>query len=142
MLYKRRWRIEGLIEEIKIRLGADILKSKTVEGIYKEMYARVIACNLIHWLMLKAAKEHKVESERVSFTAAVRLAASYSLKISAAPLGLVPMLHRELLQKIAYSRVAYRPGRVEPRLKRRDQKHYGILKTSRAEWRAAHALAA
>jgi hypothetical protein len=34
-------------------LGADVLRSKTEEGIYKELYARVIAGNLIHWLILK-----------------------------------------------------------------------------------------
>ncbi|MEW6621347.1 MAG: hypothetical protein AB1422_18785 [bacterium] len=36
-MYKKRWKMEGLIEEIKIWLGADVLRSKTKEGIYKEM---------------------------------------------------------------------------------------------------------
>ncbi len=66
--YKKRWKIEGLIEEIKIWLDADVLRSKTVEGIYKELYARVIVFNLLHWLILKASKKHKKEADRISFS--------------------------------------------------------------------------
>ncbi|MBI4777578.1 IS4 family transposase, partial [Candidatus Desantisbacteria bacterium] len=81
LLYKKRWKVEGLIEEIKIWLSADILRSKTKGGIYKELYARVIAFNLIHWLILKAAKKHQKDPERISVSATLRLTASYSLKI-------------------------------------------------------------
>ncbi len=51
-LYKKRWTVETLIEEQKIWLGSDVLRSKTAEGISKEIYARIIAGNLIHWLIL------------------------------------------------------------------------------------------
>lgn len=141
-LYKKRWKLEGLIEEIKIWLGADVLRSKTEEGIYKELYARVIAGNLIHWLMLKAAKKNRKDMERISFSATVRLTASYSLKMSVAPFWMLPLLYNDLLERIANSKVAYRPGRMEPRLKKRDQKHYGLLKISRKQWRTINALAA
>jgi hypothetical protein len=63
-LYMRRWIVEGLIEEIKIWLGGDVLRSKTVEGIHKELYARIIAFNLIRWLILRAAKQHGESVER------------------------------------------------------------------------------
>lgn len=142
ILYKKRWKLEGLIEKIKIWLGADVLRSKTEEGIYKELYARVIACNLIHWLMLKAAKKHRKVMGRISFSATVRLTASYSLKMSIAPFWMLPMLYEALLEQIASSKVPYRPGRIEPRLKKRDQKHYGLLKISRKQWRTVNAMAA
>jgi hypothetical protein len=142
ILYKKRWKIEELIKEIKIWLGADVLRSKTEEGIYKELYARVIAGNLIHWLMLKATKKNRKDMERISFSATVRLTASYSLKMSVAPFWMLPLLYDDLLERIANSKVACRPGRIEPRLKKRDQKHYGLLKISRKEWKAINALAA
>ncbi len=142
ILYKKRWKLEGLIEEIKIWLGADVLRSKTEEGIYKELYARVIAGNLIYWLMLKAAKEHRKDMGRISFSATVRLTASYSLKMSIAPFWMLSMLYDDLLERIANSKVPYRPGRIEPRLKKRDQKHYGLLKISRKEWKMTNAIAA
>lgn len=142
LLYKKRWKVEGLIEEIKIWLSADVLRSKTEEGIYKELYARIIAFNLIHWLILKAAKKHKKEIERISTSATLRLTATYSLKMSTAPFWMLPSLYEDLLEKIAYSKVPYRPDRLEPRMKRRDQKHYPILKISRAEWRAINGIIA
>ena len=135
LLYKKRWKVEGLIEEIKVWLSADILRSKTKDGIYKELYARIIAFNLIHWLILKAGKKHQKDIERISVAATLRLTASYSLKISAAPAWMLPSLYEELLRKIAYSKIPYRPGRNEPRLKKRETKRYSALKISRAEWR-------
>jgi len=44
-------------------------------------------------------------------------------------------LYEELLDKIALSIIPHRPNRLEPRLKKRDQKHYSILHTSRKQWR-------
>ena len=141
-LYQRRWLVEGLIGEIKIWLGADILRAKTVEGIQKELYSRIIAFNLIRWLILKAAKEHDKSAERISFAATVRLIAAFSLKMSTAPFWMLTSLYADLLETIASSIVPYRPGRVEPRAKKRDQKHYPILKISRAEWRVSYGIAA
>ena len=141
-LYQRRWIVEGLIEEIKAWLGADVLRSKTEEGIRKELCARIIAFNLIRWLILKAAKEHGESAERIGFAATVRLIAAFSLKMSTAPCWRLPSLYEDLLAKVAASTVPYRPGREEPRMKRRDQKHYPILKISRTEWRTLNGIAA
>lgn len=140
-LYKKRWRVETLIGEIKIWLGSDILRSKTAEGIHKELYARIVAGNLIHWLILKAAKKHSKDAERISTTAATRLINCYSLKMSEAPEERLPELYEELLDKIASSIVPYRPNRIEPRMKRRDLKHYPILHSSRAQWRIDNEVA-
>ena len=140
-LYKKRWKVETLIEEIKIWLGSDILRSKTAEGIHKELYARIVAGNLIHWLILKAAKKHNKDSERISTTAATRLIHCYSLKMSEAPEERLPDLYEKLLDKIALSIVPCRPNRIEPRMKRRDLKHYPILHSSRAQWRRDNGLA-
>lgn len=135
MLYKKRWKIEGLVEELKIKLHADILRSKTVQGVYKETYARVIAFNLIHWLILKASQKHRKNVQRVSVCAAVRLVAVYSIKMSVVGARKVSLFFKELLCHIANSIVPYRQGRLEPRMKKRDQKHYPQLKISREQWR-------
>ncbi len=141
-LYRKRWVVETLIEEQKVWLGSDVLRSKTAEGISKELYARIVAGNLIHWLVLKACKKHKIAPKRVSVSAATRLISHYSLRMSEAPTERVNALYEELLDKIARSIIPFRPNRLEPRLKKRDQKHYSILHTSRLHWRlenAAHA---
>lgn len=134
---KKRWKVETLIEELKVWLSADVLRSKTPEGIYKELYARIIGLNLIHWLILKSARRTDcLEPERISFSATLRLAVAYSLKMSAAPTGLLPSLYETLLEHIAFSNITYRPNRIEPRMVKRDMKHYPKLKVSRAEWRS------
>lgn len=107
----------------------------TAPGIRKELYARIVAGNLIHWLILKAAKKHQRDPEGISTTAAIRLINCYSLKMSEAQEERLVQLYEELLNKIADSIVPYRPNRIEPRLKKRDQKHYGILRIPRAQWR-------
>ncbi len=133
---KKRWKVETLIEELKIWLGADVLRSRTVEGVYKELYARIIGLNLIHWLLLKSSRKHSLQPERISLSAGLRLATSYSLKMSAAPAWLLSTLYETLLDHIAFSTVPCRPDRMEPRMIKRERKHYPKLKISRAEWRS------
>ena len=133
--YKRRWKVEGLIEEIKIFLGADVLRSKKPDGVHKELAARVIAFNLIHWLILRSCRKFQKDAQRISVSATIRLTLVYSLKMSEAAMPRLPKLGDELLGKVAQCIVPNRPGRSEPRMKRRDQKHYPILKISRTEWR-------
>ena len=140
--FKKRWKVETLIEELKIWLSADVLRSKTAEGIREELYARVIALNLIHWLILRAAKQYHREVERISVSATIRLTASYSLKMSAAPVWQLPSLYEDLLRHIAFSIVPYRPNRLEPRMQKREPRNYPKLKISRAEWRRIYACAA
>ena len=136
--YRRRWKVETLIEELKIWLGADILRSKTPEGIYKELYARLVGMNLIHWLILKATQKHNQEADRVSVSAALRLTVAYSLKMSTAPLWQLPYLYEELLEHIRASVVPYRPYRLEPRMQKREHRNFPKLKISRSEWRVIH----
>lgn len=134
-LYKKRWTVETLIEEQKIWLGSDVLGSKTAEGISKEIYARIIAGNLIHWLILKAAYKHKIAAKQISTSAATRLIRHYSIRMGDVSKKRWGDLYEELLDKIALSTIPFRPNRLEPRLKKRDQKHYSILHTSRKQWR-------
>lgn len=139
---KKRWKVETLIEEMKIWLGADVLRSKSVEGIYKELHARIIGLNLIHWLILRAAKKHGQLPERLSVSAALRLAATYSQKMSVAPAWRLSLLYEQMLEGIAASEIPYRPNRLEPRMKKRKPKDYPTLKISRTQWRHMQALAA
>lgn len=105
------------------------------------MYARIIAFNLIHWLILKAAKKHLKDPERISVSATLRLTTTYSLKMSMSPFWMLPSLYEDLLEKVAYSKVLYRPSRLEPRLKKREAKHYSAL-ISCTEWRSINELVA
>jgi len=64
-LYAGRWRIETAFRELKVACGADVLRSKTPEGIRKEIAARVIAVNLVRTIMIDAARRHGCEPTRL-----------------------------------------------------------------------------
>ena len=124
------------------RLGHYTCRSKTVDGAYKEMAAKVMAFNLVRCVMLKAAPRRERRPDRLSFSNARRLVVAYSLRMSAAPIGLLQALYDEMLDAIARVEVPHRPGRVEPRAVRRERKHYERLKISRRAWRLKHASVA
>ncbi|MDD5216757.1 MAG: hypothetical protein PHN49_00915 [Candidatus Omnitrophica bacterium] len=139
---QKRWKVGGFIEEFNIWLGADVLRSKNAQGAFKRLHARMIALNLIHWLILKAAKKHDKLAERLSVSSALRLTAVRRMKMSTAPIWQRAALFEDLLDSIAFSEVSYRQNRIEPRMTKRETKHYDMLKISRAEWKSLYAIAA
>lgn len=93
----------------------DVLHCKTVIGVQKELAMYALVYNLVRVVMLEAAHRQKVPIERISFVDAVRwLAETVS---SSAPLRL---------------RInPYRPGRAEPRVKKRRAKPYDLMNQPR-----------
>ena len=138
-LYGRRWRIETVFEQLKIRLSADVLRSHSPEGIRKEFAARCIALNLVHSILLEAASVHHVDPMRISFAHAVRAILIFSAALACEPVLRLPQIYSAMIREIAHHRVPERPGRIEPRAIRRDRKHYPALKETRAKWRQRYA---
>jgi len=132
--YKKRWKAETLIREMKTVLGASVLRSKSVIGIYKEVLARFLALQLIHGLILKASKRHGRSPEQISVSATVRLTLAYALKMSSACIYELPKLFDQLLERIAGSTFPSRPDRLEPRLVKREPPFYQKLKIPRKQW--------
>ena len=141
-LYRRRWPVETTLRELKQPLSADVLRSRTVEGVSKEVSAKVTALNLVRCLMLLAARRGRRDVKRLSFALSRRVAVAYSLKMSAAPVRMLPDLYEEMLSKIARVVNPDRPGRAEPRAVRRELKHFDTLRIPRSQWRAQHGLSA
>jgi hypothetical protein len=73
--YTRRWGIETSYRELKqTMLGATLtLRSKTVDGVYQEIWGTLIAYNLIRLEIAKAALVVKCEPTEVSFIRAFHL---------------------------------------------------------------------
>jgi putative transposase len=138
-LYGRRWRVETVFEQLKVRLSADVLRSHSPEGIRKEFAARCIALNVVHALLVEAASIHHVDPIRLSFAHAVRAIVIFSPALACEPIVKLPKIYSALLSEIAHHLVPERPGRIEPRAVRRDHKHYPALKETRAQWRARYA---
>lgn len=138
-LYASRWRIETLFKEVKNNMSMDVLRSRTPEGIYKEVAARMTAVNVVRTIMLEAAIENGVDPLRISFVHAVRAILNFAPALATQPLWQLPQIYKAMLSEIAAHLVPHRPGRNEPRAIRRDPKHYPRLKTTRQQWRQQNA---
>ena len=138
-LYARRWRIETLFRELKINLSADVLRSLSPAGIYKEVAARMTAVNIVRTIMLEAAVEGGVDPIRISFVHALRIIVTAAPALACEPLWKLPQIYEAMLAEIAAHLVPKRPGRNEPRAVTRERKHYPKLKTTRQVWRKSNA---
>jgi hypothetical protein len=135
-LYHARWRIETSYAEFKQTFHTDVLRSKTVDNVYKEFAAHVLAYQLVRRLMVEAARAHHKKPTDISFINAVRWTLSFSRHMAASHVAALPEIYDRLLAAIAASEVDVRPGRLDPRAIARETKHYPRLRESRAAWRA------
>ena len=71
-LYGQRWQVETDLRHLKQTLHMDVLRTKTVAGIHKELAMFALVYNLVRLVMLAAAKRQKVPVERISFIDALR----------------------------------------------------------------------
>ena len=124
---------------LKIRLSADVLRSHSPEGIRKEFAARYLALNMVHSIFLEAARQHHVDPMRISFAHAVRAILIFSAALACEPIFRLPQIYRARLSEIGHQLVPRRARRNEPRMVRREDKHYAALKETRAEWRERYA---
>jgi len=138
-LYGKRWRIEELLREVKVEMSADVLRSRTVAGVHKELAARMMAVNLVRMVTLQAAREHGIDPLRISFVHATRAILSYAPTMATVWPGRLPYIYAAMLKEIASQVVPYRPGRNEPRAVRREPRQYPTLKLTRHLWRLRHA---
>jgi hypothetical protein len=111
------------------------LRGKTPEMVRKEVWAHVLAYNLIRTVMARAAAEHEVVPRSISFTGAMQTLTAFESVLAVAAGDAADRLRvcRDLLAAIATHRVADRPDRFEPRLKKRRWNHYDWLTRPRAE---------
>jgi hypothetical protein len=134
-LYERRWCGEVDIRAIKVTMQMDILRCKSPEMVHKEIWAHLLAYNLLRTVMAVAAGENGIEPRQVSFTGAKQAVTAFAPKIEAARPEDCPRLIDALLAVIAYHRVGNRPGRWEPRARKRRPKPGARLNQPRAEAR-------
>jgi hypothetical protein len=131
-LYEQRWSGEIDIRSLKSTMQMDVLRCKSPEMIHKEIWAHLLAYNLLRTVMAVAAAEDGIEPRQVSFTGAKQAVTAFAPKLEAARPEDRPALVDALLTVIAYHRVGDRPGRWEPRATTRRPKHGARLNQTRA----------
>ncbi len=142
-LYERRWEGEIDIRSIKSTMEMDVLRCKTPDMVHKEIWTHLLAYNLLRTVMAVAANENDIEPRKVSFKGAKQALTAFAPKIEAARPEDRRALIDAMLTTIAYHRVGDRPGRWEPRArKRRSRKanrlmqprHIAKLSQNRSRW--------
>jgi hypothetical protein len=115
-LYEKRWQTEVNLRHLKQTLQLDVLRCGTWRGVWKELLVFVIVYNLVRRVMLEASRQQQVEPDRISFVDALRWLREAKRGERLPPLRVNPQ----------------RPGRVEPRVKKRRPKSYDLLNKPRA----------
>ncbi len=126
-LYDRRWAGEVDLRSIKISMQMDILRCKTPDMIRKELWAHLLAYNLLRTVMAVAAEQSDIEPRQLSFKGTKQAVTAFAPKLEAArPEQRVSLLDA-MLTTIAYHRVGNRPGRWEPRARKRNARKSAML---------------
>ena len=135
-LYHRRWLAELDIRAIKITLGMDILRCKTPEMVRKEMWASLLAYNLIRQTLLQSAQMSGHSPRRLSFAAAMQSIAASWLVIVLSGDSVAGRLIETAAVNLSGHTIGDRPDRIEPRAVKRRPKPHDLLNKPRAEARA------
>jgi hypothetical protein len=120
-LYELRWQAEVNLRHLKTTLGMDVLRSRTFVGILKELQVFVLVYNLVRRVMVEAGRRQGVAPSRISFADAL------AWLRSARPGEPLPRLKVN----------PERPGRAEPRVRKRRPKQYRLMTKPRAVLRNA-----
>jgi len=134
-LYRARWNAELDLRSLKRTLQMDVLRCKTPELVRKELWTHILAYNLIRTIAAQAAVKHGIQPRTISFKGTIQTLDAFQPAIALHgehSSAFRALLYDRLLDAIAKHRVADRPDRYEPRLRKRRPKHYGFLRKPRS----------
>jgi Transposase DDE domain len=135
-LYRARWNAELDLRSLKQTLQMGVLRCKTPELVRKELWTHILAYNLIRTIAAQAANKHGIQPRTISFKGTMQTLEAFQPVISLQGehnSAFRMILYEHLLNAIANHRVADRPDRYEPRLRKRRPKHYGFLRKPRPD---------
>jgi len=134
-LYRLRWDAEINLRSLKTMMNMDVLRCQTPEMVRKEVWAHLLAYNLIRTVIAQAAATHRKHPRQISFTRALRTLEAFRPTLAHANSEHLPVLYEQLLQAIASHEIGHRPNRIEPRQRKRRPKPYKLMTQPRTEAR-------
>lgn len=132
-LYGYRWNAELDIRDIKQTLGLDHVRCKSPHMVRRELWVTLLAYNLIRKLIAAAAAMHGKQPRQLGFTLACQTVLSSWTLLATGTCRDETTLWRSALARIAANEVANRPGRIEPRMLKRNRQHYPMMHGHRRE---------
>jgi hypothetical protein len=136
-LYHQRWHVEIDLRSIKTQMKMEVLSCQTPEMVRKEIWAHLLAYNLVRKVMAQAAQKFEVTPRQLSFAGAMQTLNEFRPLLLTAGDEELAELSGRIVAAIASHRVGDRPNRVEPRKIKRRPKGYSRLLKPRAQERAA-----
>jgi hypothetical protein len=134
-LFLKRWNMELDLRSIKIVMQMDVLRCKTPDMVDKEIWLHMLVYNIIRKFMLIAAANDGAAPRELSFKGTLQAITAFRDTLRMANPKRNAELWEAMLVAIAYDRVGDRPGRLEPRAKKRRPKEYDLLTIPRKEAR-------
>jgi hypothetical protein len=131
-LYGYRWHAELDVRSIKQLLNLDHLRCKSPDMIRRELWATLLAYNMVRVVCAQAAFVHDKRARRMSFTIACNTLLSQWL-LPPEP-AIRQALGRYSLLQVASNEVGDRPGRIEPRVVKRRPKPYDLMTKPRHQY--------
>jgi len=132
-LYGFRWNAETDIGHIKTSLNLWHVRCKSPEMVRRELWATLLAYNLIRTTAAGAALVHQKLPRQISFTSTCQYILSTWMLVAVGQIS-EPEFATQIeiaLKHIANCEVANRPGRLEPRVKKRRPKPYKLMQKPR-----------
>jgi hypothetical protein len=134
-LFLKRWNIELDLRSIKVVMKMDVLRCLSPEMVEKEVWMHMLAYNVIRGFMATAGAKVGAEPRQLSFKGTLQAIAAFREALRGADPHQRAQLSEALIDVIGYDRVGDRPGRVEPRCRKRRPKPYPLLVIPREEAR-------
>jgi hypothetical protein len=138
-LYRLRWDAEINLCSLKTMMNMDVLRCQSPEMVRKEIWAHLLAYNLIRTVIAQAAANHDKHPRQISFTRAMRTLEAFRSPLAHTPNRQLAMLYEHMLQAIAAHEIAHRPNRLEPRQRKRRPKPYDLMTKPRPHARKLEA---
>jgi len=126
-LYRMRWHAELDLRSLKTTLGMDVLRCKSPQMVRKEVWAHMLAYNLIRTVMAEAAQAHGCTPRDLSFKGTLQMMSAFAERLYDAGPADAAALHDGLRLAIGAQTVGDRPNRYEPRARKRRPKPYPLL---------------
>lgn len=134
-LFRQRWQAELDLRSLKSVMQMDVLRCQTPEMVRKELWAHLLAYNLLRSVMCAAAEESDLEVRELSFKGTLQLLNSLAPHLLLSSGEALACHCRTLFEAVRQHRVGNRPDRFEPRKRKRAAKPYPAMKLPRAQER-------
>ena len=133
--YGDRWQEETIMDEMKTHLcacatvnRAVVFRSEAPERVEQELYALLLAYNVLRRIMSRAAADAQVCPHRISFVSTLERVREAIWDMGRLNVLLLPSRYRAMVKAIGRARVPLRPGRWNPRAVKIKMSSYPLKK--------------